>query len=362
MPSKVRPRRSVLYMPGANTRALEKARTLPADALIFDLEDAVAQVSRCRQISAGKDWRGLGGHLARAEGVLAATQGRDFASQFEKAVAILKRYSLPWDEADTLYYWGKALSGAGEYSRANEKLDAAVDVYRRHDLGQRWIDRVEAARSSRPATLEFKEPASVSPGSPIFVQEGDFWTITHGGQTFRLRNFKGLTYIAYLLAHPGIRIHVYDLVAMVEGGATQVPAALDQARAEGLEATRDLGDAGEMLDPRAISEYRLRLGEVRQALAAAERNNDSGALDRARYEFDFLSRQLTAGVGQGGRARRSSSHVERARTQVTKSIRASVSHIRRNDVKLGDHFATSIRTGAFCAYLPELENEPSSSI
>ena len=38
----VRPRRSVLYMPGANTRALDKARTLPADALIFDLEDAVA--------------------------------------------------------------------------------------------------------------------------------------------------------------------------------------------------------------------------------------------------------------------------------------------------------------------------------
>ncbi|MFI0722571.1 HpcH/HpaI aldolase/citrate lyase family protein [Streptomyces sp. NPDC021224] len=37
-----RPRRSVLYMPGANERALEKARTLPADALILDLEDSVA--------------------------------------------------------------------------------------------------------------------------------------------------------------------------------------------------------------------------------------------------------------------------------------------------------------------------------
>jgi len=37
-----RPRRSVLYMPGSNTRALEKGRTLPADALILDLEDAVA--------------------------------------------------------------------------------------------------------------------------------------------------------------------------------------------------------------------------------------------------------------------------------------------------------------------------------
>jgi citrate lyase subunit beta/citryl-CoA lyase len=38
----IRPRRSVLYMPGSNARALEKARSLPADALILDLEDAVA--------------------------------------------------------------------------------------------------------------------------------------------------------------------------------------------------------------------------------------------------------------------------------------------------------------------------------
>jgi citrate lyase subunit beta/citryl-CoA lyase len=38
----VRPRRSVLYMPGSNSRALEKARELPADCLILDLEDAVA--------------------------------------------------------------------------------------------------------------------------------------------------------------------------------------------------------------------------------------------------------------------------------------------------------------------------------
>jgi citrate lyase subunit beta/citryl-CoA lyase len=37
-----RPRRSVLYMPGANERALEKAKSIPADALILDLEDAVA--------------------------------------------------------------------------------------------------------------------------------------------------------------------------------------------------------------------------------------------------------------------------------------------------------------------------------
>ena len=37
-----RPRRSVLYMPGSNARALQKGKTIPADALILDLEDAVA--------------------------------------------------------------------------------------------------------------------------------------------------------------------------------------------------------------------------------------------------------------------------------------------------------------------------------
>ena len=42
MTNDLRPRRSVLYMPAANERALEKAKTIPADAIIFDLEDAVA--------------------------------------------------------------------------------------------------------------------------------------------------------------------------------------------------------------------------------------------------------------------------------------------------------------------------------
>lgn len=55
-----RPRRSVLYMPGSNARALEKAKSLPADALILDLEDAVApdakeeaRVQVCSAVSGG---------------------------------------------------------------------------------------------------------------------------------------------------------------------------------------------------------------------------------------------------------------------------------------------------------------------
>jgi len=58
--SVLRPRRSVLYMPSSNERALEKAKTIPADALIFDLEDAVAPDAKV---------------TARAQAVAAASAG-----------------------------------------------------------------------------------------------------------------------------------------------------------------------------------------------------------------------------------------------------------------------------------------------
>ena len=60
MPKSARPRRSMLYMPGSTARAMEKARTLPADSLILDLEDAVAPDAKelarkqvCEAVAAG---------------------------------------------------------------------------------------------------------------------------------------------------------------------------------------------------------------------------------------------------------------------------------------------------------------------
>jgi citrate lyase subunit beta / citryl-CoA lyase len=54
----IRPRRSVLYMPGSNARAIEKARSLPADGIILDLEDAVApdakEAARAQVVAAVK--------------------------------------------------------------------------------------------------------------------------------------------------------------------------------------------------------------------------------------------------------------------------------------------------------------------
>ncbi len=74
MATTARPRRSVLYMPGSNARALEKARTLAADGLILDLEDAVSPDAKddarrqvCEAVAAG----GYGGRelLVRVNGL-----------------------------------------------------------------------------------------------------------------------------------------------------------------------------------------------------------------------------------------------------------------------------------------------------
>jgi len=81
MPVTIRPRRSVLYVPGANARALEKARGLDADGLIFDLEDAVAPDAKTAARAAVATSLAAGGYgrrekLLRING-LATPWGRD---------------------------------------------------------------------------------------------------------------------------------------------------------------------------------------------------------------------------------------------------------------------------------------------
>ncbi|MGQ9365784.1 HpcH/HpaI aldolase/citrate lyase family protein [Azospirillum sp. ST 5-10] len=65
MAATVRPRRSVLYMPGSNARALEKGRSLPADGLILDLEDAVAPDAKAAARATIREALAAGGYGGR---------------------------------------------------------------------------------------------------------------------------------------------------------------------------------------------------------------------------------------------------------------------------------------------------------
>ncbi|WP_020698501.1 HpcH/HpaI aldolase/citrate lyase family protein [Reyranella massiliensis] len=105
MSASVRPRRSVLYMPGANTRALEKARSLPADALIFDLEDAVAPDAK---------------EAARAN-VVAAAQSKGYG---KREIAIrCNGLSTPWGKADIA-----AIAKSGADAVLVPKVETAAEV------------------------------------------------------------------------------------------------------------------------------------------------------------------------------------------------------------------------------------------
>ena len=92
MNNRFRPRRSVLYMPGSNTRALEKGRSLPADALILDLEDAVAADAKVQ---------------ARENVVAAIAEG---GYGYRELVVRINGFSTPWGYDDLVAVSGSKAS------------------------------------------------------------------------------------------------------------------------------------------------------------------------------------------------------------------------------------------------------------
>ena len=337
---------------------LQEMRARPWLARVYlamnRLDVAAEQVARCRQIMAdGEDWRGRAGDVALAEAVVAATRGNyDIADrQFESALAIHQKYHLGWALADTLHCWGRALAAAGDRRRAAEKFDAAIENHRSRGVGPRlieWLTDEKVSALSRAS----QSPRVESKLIGTFRREGEFWTISYRDTTFRLKDAKGLRYIAYLLAHPGQRIHVYDLIEAVDGSAFNDRTKIHTG-SEDLAIVREIDAPGPTIDARARSEYRARLHDLQAELDEAERANDLGRSQQLRGEIEIVGQQLAGSSRLGGRARTASGSAERARGLVGKNIRSGLERIRGQHPALGRHLATTIRTGYFCVYQPE---------
>jgi CheY-like chemotaxis protein len=192
----------------------------------------------------------------------------------------------------------------------------------------------------------------------VFRQEGEYWTIAYQGTVFRVRDTMGLRYLAYLLRYPHRQIHVLELVASVEGPPEGAPAG--SAGERGVAAVAELsvqtglGDAGEILDPQAKAAYKQQLKELRAELEDAQACNDLGRAAKAQQEIDFLTQQILSGVGLGGRDRRAASSAERARVNVTRAIKAALQKLSTHHPALGRYLSSTINTGTFCSYTPEL--------
>ena len=86
--------------------------------------------------------------------------------------------------------------------------------------------------------------------------------------------------------------------------------------------------------------------------------NDLGRQERARSEMDFISRELSAAVGLGGRDRRAADVSEKARLRVTKTVKLAIERIGEQSRALAYHLSSTIRTGNFCSYVPDPDNPP----
>jgi tetratricopeptide (TPR) repeat protein len=182
-------------------------------------------------------------------------------------------------------------------------------------------------------------------------REGEYWSVMCGDATIRLRDTKGLRYLAVLATHPEAEFHAVDLVAA--GDRARAVAVRSEADGpDDLEAAAGLGDAGEVLDAPAKAAYRERLEALRGELEEAESFNDPERAANAREEIEFVARELSAAVGLGGRDRRAASSGERARVNVTRSIRAVLKRIADEEPVLGRLLDDSVRTGTYCAFCP----------
>ena len=107
-----------------------------------------------------------------------------------------------------------------------------------------------------------------------------------------------------------------------------------------------------MLDADAAASYKRRLAEVADELDAADAAGDAARASRTEAERQWLLGELRRAAGLGGRMRRTTAESERARVNVTRTLRSALDRISAAAPRAGAHLQASIHTGLECRYDP----------
>jgi predicted ATPase len=164
--------------------------------------------------------------------------------------------------------------------------------------------------------------------------EGGVWHIEFNGTNVHVPDLKGLWHLRELVARPHQPVPALSLV----GASSDVPI--------------PRGDAGPMLDREALRQYRQRLAELDDELDHAALHRDAKRLAKRSAERDALIAELKRATGLGGRPRRSGSPAEKARLNVTRTIRHAITDLSTTVPELAAHLDASIVTGVSCCYEP----------
>ena len=281
--------------------------------------------------------------LARGRVRLADGDTAGAEQSLSEAVRLWNDVGAPYEAAIARMALAEAHHASGSEHRAALERQAACTI----------LEGIQAPPSvAPPVHVEDHDAVDEPPVASlnVFRREGDYWTVTFEEHTVRVRDLKGMRYLARLLADPGREYHVLDLVAAETGRSAQ----LDSSHAAGSGLPRAaFGDAGESLDTQAKDAYRRRLAEIDDDLEQARAIGDAERAAQADAERDFLVQELARAFGLGGRDRRAASASERARAGVTRAVRQAMTRIAEHHPQLGEHLSRTIRTGTYCAYVPD---------
>ena len=213
-------------------------------------------------------------------------------------------------------------------------LAQGADVAR----GRRWSTTAASALEDmglhrRAARIREDRPRRrarpAAAGHGVFRFAGGTWEVTAGDERAVVADSLGMRHLARLLAAPGHEFRADEL-----GGT-----AVDTGRQD-------------VLDERALGEYRRRILELRADLDEAEADADIGRADKLRAELDQLVEHIETQVGLGRRSRTFADPRERARTAVRKAIRRAVDRIAAGAPDLGRGLERSVHTGLSCRFEP----------
>jgi len=283
-----------------------------------------AEIEASRVLSGPADpalvvWAGAAGSsgpVSHYLGLLAARIGEtgEAVQHFREAVDLERQIGA-------LPYLAHSLAGLADTLAVRDDTGQASEHRRRaREIAERLGMTVLLGRLIPPAD-EWR-----------LARDGRDWVLEAGSERARLRDGRGLHYLRALLAVPGREIRALDLVA---GGA-------------GLAAS----GTGPALDAAARNAYRARLDALTARLDAADRAGDCAAAEETEAERHAVLGELRRAVGLGGRSRMPGPEAERARVNVTRTLRATIERIAAAAPRAAAHLRASIRTGAACRYEP----------
>lgn len=189
-----------------------------------------------------------------------------------------------------------------------------------------------SARSSSPDAVR-------AAARGTFRREGDYWRLRHAGHDVRLRDSKGLFYLAELLRTPDADVPALVLV-------------------ERLRAASGASDETDAVASAGSATWLARIAALRAELAEAEAFNDAGRTGPLKDALALATERRPPAALGSGRDPNVGAAAERARVNVTRAISDAVKRIREHAPLLARHLDASVRTGTLCSYRPPGPEDP----